>query len=46
MAIKSFVDGLHVSPAWSHLNLTVHPLLLGAPRSTLSSRLSPRLHRE
>jgi hypothetical protein len=36
MAIKSFVDGLHVSPAWSHLNLTVHPLLLGAPRSTLS----------
>jgi hypothetical protein len=30
MSIKSFIDGLHLSPAWSHLNLTVHPLL-GAP---------------
>jgi hypothetical protein len=35
MSIKNIVDGLHLSPAWSHLNLTVHPLL-GAPSSTLS----------
>src|SRR5262245_40210337 len=35
MSIKSLIDGLHLSPAWSHLNLTVHPLL-GASGSAVS----------
>ena len=27
MSISSFIAGLQVGPAWSHLNLTVHPLI-------------------
>jgi hypothetical protein len=30
MSIKSFMDGLHIGPAWSHDHLTVHPLIAAA----------------
>lgn len=30
MSIKSFIDGLHIGPAWSHDNLAVHPLIAAA----------------
>jgi hypothetical protein len=27
MSIHSFINGLQVGPAWSHVNLTAHPLI-------------------
>ena len=32
MAIKNFIDGLSIGPAWGYLNLTVHPVISNTSR--------------